>query len=218
MYTSGSTGRPKGVMVHQRGMLNHVQAKVKSLGLKGSDIVAQNAPSSFDISVWQMLAVLLVGGRVEIVGEEKALDAGELIGAVEEKRVTVLETVPTMLGMLVEAGREKQVGLGGLRWLISNAEGLGVSLCREWFEAWPEVGVVNTYGATECSDDITHHEQYGAPEERTGWVSLGRPLMNLRAYVLDEQGMAAPVGVRGEIYIGGEGVGRGYWKRADLTG
>src|SRR6185369_15300808 len=139
MYTSGSTGRPKGVMVHQRGMLNHVQAKVKSLGLKGSDIVAQNAPSSFDISVWQMLAVLLVGGRVEIVGEEKALDAGELIGAVEEKRVTVLETVPTMLGMLVEAGREKQVGLGGLRWLISNAEGLGVSLCREWFEAWPEV-------------------------------------------------------------------------------
>jgi amino acid adenylation domain-containing protein len=219
MYTSGSTGLPKGAMIHHEGMLNHLRAKVRSLDLSEKDIVAQNAPSSFDISVWQMLAALLVGGKVQIVPDETALDAVALLGAVEQSQVTVMETVPTMLAMMIGTGRESkgEPGLSQLRWLISNAEALPVSLCREWFEVWPKVAFVNTYGATECSDDISHHEQYYAPELNSGLMSLGRPLMNLRGYVLDAHGMAVPVGVRGEIYMGGIGVGRGYWSRPDLT-
>ena len=183
-------------------------------------MVAQNAPSSFDISVWQMLAPLLAGARVEIIPEEKALDAVELISAVDRAAVTVLETVPAMLGMMLEekkAGRIRGADCRGLRWLISNAEGLPVSLCREWFEAWPHAAVVNTYGATECSDDISHHEQYEAPKAGSHLVPLGRPLPNSRAYVLDEELQPVPVGVSGELYIGGAGVGRGYLNRAELT-
>src|SRR6185312_6088144 len=102
-------------------------------------------PSSFDISVWQMLGVLLVGGRVQVIGEEKAVDASGLLDEVEESGVTVLETVPALLGMMIEAGREKREKreLKSLRWLISNAEGLPVSQCREWLEQWPETVVVN---------------------------------------------------------------------------
>jgi amino acid adenylation domain-containing protein len=220
MYTSGSTGRPKGAMIHQGGMLNHLRAKVLSLDLTGSDVVAQNAPSSFDISVWQSLAALLVGGRVQVIPDDTALDAAALLWAVQQGGVTVLETVPTLLAMMIAGsteGKAGKPGLSRLRWLISNAEALPVSLCRQWFEAWPEVPLVNTYGATECSDDISHQEQKCIPEQKSRAMPLGRPLMNLHAYVLDGLGMPAPVGVRGEIFIGGEGVGRGYWNGAALT-
>jgi amino acid adenylation domain-containing protein len=216
MYTSGTTGRPKGVMIQQSGMVNHLQAKVESLKLRESDVVAQNASSSFDISIWQMLGVLLVGGRVQIIGEEKAVDAGGLLDEVEERGVTVLETVPALLGMMIEEKKEKRE-LKALRCLISNAEGLPVSQCREWLKQWPGTVVVNTYGATECSDDISHYEQEGMPEESSGLMPLGRGLRNLGVYVLDEQGRVVPQGVVGELYIGGEGVGRGYWKEVGLT-
>jgi amino acid adenylation domain-containing protein len=220
MYTSGSTGQPKGAMIHHHGMLNHLLAKIHSLKLSEKDNVAQNAPSSFDISIWQMLASLLAGGRIQIVPDGTALDASGLLESMEKNHISVLETVPTMLAMMVEnsPGSERaKPGLRGLRWLISNAEALTAGLCRQWFEAWPEIALVNTYGATECSDDISHHEQYSAPQLSSGLISLGKPLMNLRAYLLDEYGAAVPAGVRGEIYIAGQGVGRGYWNRPDIT-
>ena len=97
IYTSGSTGRPKGVMVEQRGMLNHLYAKIEALDLTAGDVVAQNSPQSFDISVWQFLAGLLVGAHTHIIGDEVAFDPGALLAEVERAGVTVFETVPSML-------------------------------------------------------------------------------------------------------------------------
>jgi len=220
MYTSGSTGQPKGAMIHHRGMLNHLRAKVRSLELSANDVVAQNAPASFDISMWQMLAPFLAGGKVQVISDDTALDPQALLWAVEQSGVTVLETVPAMLALMMgesKDGKAVKPGLSRLRWLISNADTLPVSVCREWFDAWPKVALANTYGATECSDDVTHYVMNEPPKKGMKTVPVGKPLGNSQTYVLDRQGEQAPVGVAGELYIGGAGVGRGYLNRPDLT-
>ncbi|HKV91964.1 MAG TPA: amino acid adenylation domain-containing protein [Candidatus Angelobacter sp.] len=220
MYTSGSTGKPKGAMVEHGGMRNHLCAKIADLGLTAEDIIAQNAPASFDVSIWQMMAVLLVGGQVQIISEEIARDAFSLLREVQRLGSTVLETVPAMLGIMIEQQDqegEHRLTLGKLRWMISNAEALPTGMCYQWYRLYPKIGLINAYGPTECSDDIAHH--YVKPEDQSGlkYAPLGTPLGNLTAYVLDEWMQPAPNGVAGEIHIGGSGVGRGYCNRPALT-
>jgi amino acid adenylation domain-containing protein len=220
MYTSGSTGRPKGVMVEHGGMVNHLWAKVEDLGLGENDVVAQNAPSSFDISIWQMAAVLLVGGQVQIIGEEIARNGVELLREVERLGATVVETVPTLLGiMLEEQDREgnQRLGLHQLRWMISNAEALPVSLCHQWNQLYPQVRLLNTYGATECSDDISHYVVRQPIGKTWTCAPLGDPIGNMQVHILDESMNPVPIGVKGELYLGGTGVGRGYLNRPRVT-
>jgi non-ribosomal peptide synthetase component F len=134
MYTSGSTGKPKGAMIEHRGMMNHLWAKVEDLGLSNSDIVAQNAPSSFDVSIWQMMAALLSGGQVQIIDEEIARDAETLLAGVQRLGITVLQTVPTLLGIMIdqqEQAGEQRLPLQKLRWMISNAEALPGTMCNK---------------------------------------------------------------------------------------
>jgi amino acid adenylation domain-containing protein len=219
MYTSGSTGRPKGAMIEHGGMLNHLWAKVDDLGLSAQDVVAQNATASFDVSVWQIFSVLLVGGVVQIIGEEIARDGSQLLGEVHRVGATVLETVPTLLGTMVEHQRqygERRLDLRRLRWVISNAEPLPVELCRQWGSLYPRVGLINAYGQTECSDDV-NHLRIQPSLNGFKYAPLGRPLKNMRIYVLDEWGNPVPIGVAGELHVGGICVGRGYLGRPSLT-
>ena len=129
------------------------------------------------------------------------------------------ETVPSLLEAMVGEERESWERLAGLRWVVVTGEACPVGLCRRWRSLYPAIAMMNAYGPTECSDDVTH---YALEEGWTGaelrQLPIGRPLMNTEVYVLDGEGEPAPVGVRGELYIGGEGVGRGYWQRAALTG
>ncbi len=219
IYTSGSTGAPKGVMIEHRGMLNHLWAKVVSLGLGRGDVVAQTASCGFDISVWQLLAALLVGGKVEIISDEVARDGTRLLGEVDRLGVTVLETVPALLGAMVEQqeAERQRPSLGALRWLLSTGEALFSAVCRKWRECYPDIPVVNAYGPTECSDDVTQQEVSGESGEAGIQAPIGRPLINTRLYVLDREGRLAPVGILGELYVGGAGVGRGYLGRSELT-
>ena len=220
IYTSGSTGRPKGALIEHRGLLNHLWAKIIDLGLGPQDVVAQNASCSFDISVWQMLAALLTGGAVRVIGEEDSADPQRLLEAVEAGRVSVLETVPALLAAMVQEQSslgERRLKLKSLRWMISNAEALPGGLAEQWLALYPEMGLINAYGPTECSDDVTHCHLSAGWKAQGAYVSLGRPLLNQRLYVLDEEYEPAPIGVAGEIYVGGAGVGRGYLNRPDLT-
>jgi amino acid adenylation domain-containing protein len=213
IFTSGSTGRPKGAMVEHRGMLNHLWGKVRDLGLGVGDVVAQTASQSFDISVWQFLAALLAGGRVEVVSEEEAREPHRLLAAVAGRGVTVLELVPSMLGFLLEEierqGSERPP-LSELRFMMPTGEALSAELCRRWLAAYPGVALVNAYGPTECSDDVTHHVVSQATA--VGWesVPIGAALPNLRLYVVDPGGNLVPDGISGELWVGGAGVGRGY--------
>ncbi|MGH9361841.1 MAG: amino acid adenylation domain-containing protein, partial [Thermoanaerobaculia bacterium] len=217
IYTSGSTGVPKGAMVEEVGMMNHLRAKIADLGLTGADVVAQSASQCFDISVWQLLAALLVGGRVRIYPDVVARDPARLLGRVEEDRITVLETVPSLLRAMLdelESAGNGRSRVRTLRWLLVTGEALPADSCRRWLDLYPEVPLVNAYGPTECSDDVTHHVLRQAPE---GAVPIGTPIANLRAYVVDHGGFPVPVGVAGELWIGGAGVGRGYLRDAQRT-
>ncbi|HKX29636.1 MAG TPA: amino acid adenylation domain-containing protein, partial [Blastocatellia bacterium] len=219
IFTSGSTGVPKGAMVEQRGMLNHLHAKIWEMSLNEGDVVAQNASQCFDISVWQFLAALLVGGRVQIFNDEIAHDPAGLPDQAELRQVTILEIVPSMLrAMLTEAAdRRAKAKLTALRRLILTGEALPPDLCREWLRLYPEIPLLNAYGPTECSDDVTHHSIFGAPSEGRLRMPIGRPIVNTQVHVLNTGFEPQPVGVIGELYIAGVGVGRGYLDDAGKT-
>ncbi|MCZ4087496.1 non-ribosomal peptide synthetase, partial [Streptomyces antarcticus] len=217
IYTSGSTGKPKGAMVRRDGMGNHLLAKIEDLGMGAADSVVQNAPPAFDISVWQMLSPLVLGGRVRVVDAETALDPKGLFGRVADEGISVLEVVPSLLRTALDfwdAGAEAPA-LPRLRRLVVTGEVLPAELCARWLARYPDIPLVNAYGPTECSDDVTHAVITGEPG--AGRVPIGRPVRNTRLHVLDEWLQPVPVGVAGELYVGGAGVGRGYLGRPGLT-
>jgi amino acid adenylation domain-containing protein len=220
IFTSGSTGVPKGVMVHQLGMMNHLLAKVTELGLSASNVVAQNASQCFDISVWQFLAPLVVGGQVRVFEDEVAQDPTLLLNQVEETGISVLETVPSMLrALLNEIARreERRPTLAALSWLIPTGEALSPELCREWLRLYPATRMLNAYGPTECSDDVSHQRIERIPEPGQTHVPIGRPVVNTRLHIVDRELRPLPLGTAGELCAGGVGVGRGYLFQPDRT-
>jgi amino acid adenylation domain-containing protein len=208
IYTSGSTGLPKGAMIHHRGMLNHLLAKREDLGLTAADVVAQNASQSFDISVWQFLIALLVGGRVHVYPDEVAHDPAALLAAAEQDGVTILEVVPSMLAAMLDGPAPPP--LSRLRWIVPTGEALPPELCRRWLAAYPGIPLLNAYGPTECSDDVAHHPVRQAPGAGVVNTPIGRPVVNTQLYVVDRELRPLPAGVAGELCVGGLGVGRGY--------
>ncbi|WP_432140281.1 amino acid adenylation domain-containing protein [Streptomyces sp. bgisy084] len=219
IYTSGSTGRPKGVLVNRRGMGNHLLAKIEDLGITESDAVVQNASLAFDISVWQMLSALAVGGRVRVVSAEDAVEPAALFGRTAQEGLTVLEVVPSLLRASLDAWDAGTLPreLPALRHLVVTGEALPPDLCRRWFARFPHIPMVNAYGPTECSDDVTHAVIRAGDPIGEARVSIGRTVRNTRLHILDENMAPVPVGVPGELYVGGSGVSRGYGGRPALT-
>ena len=214
IYTSGSTGLPKGAMVAHRGMINHLWAKITTLDLTAADAVAQTASQCFDISVWQLTAALMVGGRVHIYPDQIAHDPSRLLEAVAADGVSILETVPSLMRTLLEEIQQfdgSRPLLPALRWLIPTGEALPPELCRAWAAAYPEIPLLNAYGPTECSDDVSHHPiRAGDVTEGAATVPIGHPVINTQLHLLDAALLPVPVEVQGEIWVGGDGVGRGY--------
>ncbi len=219
IYTSGSSGTPKGAMIEHAGLLNHLQAKCALLGLNARDRVAQTAAAGFDISVWQCLAAILAGGTVEVIADAEARDPRQLRAAVARTGVTVLEVVPAVLRLMLEI--EDEAGergmLGGLRWLVVTGEALAPELCRTWLERYPGIPLVNAYGPTECSDDVTHHVVRTPPAATAVRVPIGKPIAGMTVHVLDEHLTPVSDGAVGELCVSGIGVGRGYWRDAART-
>ncbi|MBB6498472.1 non-ribosomal peptide synthetase [Pedobacter cryoconitis] len=215
IYTSGSTGKPKGVMVEHRGMLNHLFAKVADLQMNEQTRLAFTASSTFDISVWQMFAALLCGGSTVVYTDRLIYTPAELISAVAEDQVTILELVPSYLTAVLQ--EEMHTPLENLRYLLVTGEAVSQYLLNQWFTHpyYGTIPVVNAYGPTEASDDITHHFMYETPV--TANVPLGKPLQNLRIYVLNESNEICHVGLPGEICVAGIGVARGYVGLPELT-
>jgi amino acid adenylation domain-containing protein len=217
IYTSGSTGLPKAAMVEHGGKVNHLDIMVRDLKLTAEDMVAQTASQCFDISVWQFLAALLVGGRVLIVGEKETHDPESLLRVLGSRGVTIFETVPAMLEAMIGEESEISVRLESLRWVLVCGEAWTAELCRRWMSLHPDIPLMNAYGPAECSDDVTFCAFQEWPAEEMNNVPIGKPLSNTQIYVLDGQGEPAPVGVSGELCVGGDCVGRGYLNRAEMT-
>jgi amino acid adenylation domain-containing protein len=221
IFTSGSTGMPKGAMIEQRGMVNHLYVKVRELDLSPPDILAQTASQCFDISVWQFLAPLLVGACVRIFSDEVAADPRGLLDALETEAVSVAETVPSMLRAMlsqIHATASVQDSLAALRWMVVTGEALGPEICRVWKESVGDrIRLLNAYGPTECSDDVTHYEVKQTPGEHVVRMPIGRALSNTQLYIVDRQMGLVPTGASGELCVGGVGVGRGYMYDAERT-
>ncbi|GAB1818978.1 amino acid adenylation domain-containing protein [Herbidospora sp. RD11066] len=209
MYTSGSTGRPKGVVISHAGIANRVLWTVAEHGFHAGDRVLQKTPLTFDAAGWEFFAPLVSGGTVVLAPEGAERDPGAIVAAVGDHDVTVLQVVPALLRLLVEEpGWERN---RALRLLFCAGEPLHADLCARLRELSP-ARIVNTYGPTECSIDVTAHEV----GRETGPIPIGRPIGGLRIRVLSD-GERVPEGVVGELMAGGAGVARGYLARPALT-
>ncbi len=215
IYTSGSTGRPKGAMVEHIGMMNHLQAKINDLQLDQDSIIAQNSSHCFDISVWQFFAALNLGGKTVIYSNELSLDPGQLISQVIIDKVTILEVVPSLLGVILDYLEVDCREFADLEYLLVTGETVKPNLVKRWFELYPNIKLVNAYGPTEASDDITHYVMDRASELES--IPIGKPIQNFNIYIVDKYLQPCPVGVKGEICAAGIGVGRGYLNDPERT-
>ena len=214
-FTSGSTGEPKGAMCEHAGMLNHLFAKIDDLGIGEDQVVAQIAPQCFDISLWQLISALLVGGRTLLVSQETILDPGRFVDTITAGRVSVAQVVPSYLEVVLTYLDQHPRELPDLRCVSVTGEALKKELAQRWFAAMPGVKLVNAYGLTETSDDTNHEVMNRAPDGDR--VPLGRPVNNVRVYVVDEQLAPVPLGSPGLIAFSGVCVGRGYINDPERT-
>jgi amino acid adenylation domain-containing protein len=223
IYTSGSTGRPKGVLSTHRGIVNRIAWMQRAYGLTPADCVMQKTPVSFDVSVWELFWPLVVGARLVLARPGGHRDPAYMMRRIEEHGVTTLHFVPSMLQVFLT--QLAQTGLGrcrSLRRVMASGEALPAELAARFHEllgGTPETAELhNLYGPTEASVDVTAHRTLPGPARRT--VPIGRPIANLGIWLLDAELQPVPLGVPGELCIGGiggTGLARGYLRRPGLT-
>ena len=241
IYTSGSTGEPKGVMASGAASVNRLLAQEQVQAITAQEICCQKTSIGFVDSVFETLGALLGGAPLVVADQEQASDVQQLMRLCSRYGVTRLVSVPSLAQTMLEAGAARD--LKGLRSWTLSGEALGAELLRRLREALPECRILNLYGSSEVSADATWYDSELAadpPQPKGGVpigrplantqvyvldgqaqpvtsVPIGRPLRNTQVYVLDEQGQPAPIGVWGEICVGGRGVARGYLGRPELT-
>jgi amino acid adenylation domain-containing protein len=212
IYTSGSTGRPKGAMNTHGGIRNRLLWMQEAYQLGPADRVIQKTPFSFDVSVWEFFWPLLYGACLVVARPEGHKDSAYLIQTIVEQHVTTMHFVPSMLQMFVdERGVE---ACRSLKRVICSGEALPFDLTERFF-ACLEAELHNLYGPTEAAVDVTFWPCQRESERRV--VPIGRPIANTQIYLLDAHLMPVPVGVPGELHIGGAGLARGYHHRPGLT-
>ncbi len=212
IYTSGSTGKPKGAMNTHRGICNRLLWMQDRYQLTPGDKVLQKTPFSFDVSVWEFFWPLLAGARLVVAAPGGHQDPAYLVRLIRSRGITVLHFVPPMLQVFLEEPGVAQCR--SLRHVICSGEALPYELQERFFQVLG-AELHNLYGPTEAAVDVTHWTCVRGGARKI--VPIGRPVANTQVHVLDRHLQPVPVGVAGELYIGGVQVGRGYHNRPELT-
>ncbi|HTF69937.1 MAG TPA: amino acid adenylation domain-containing protein [Edaphobacter sp.] len=214
IYTSGSTGSPKGVMVQHQSVVNRVLLMQRSYGLDECDVVLHKASYTFDVSVWEIIAPLCAGSRLVIALPQRQGDPAYLIDVVQRDGITMIDFVPALLQAFLEQANVRNCS--SLRHVFCGGEALPPSLARHFYAKGLGAMLHNMYGPTEATVDVT---AWTCPAEFTEFrsVPIGKPIANTQIYILGAHGEPAPIGVAGELYIGGAGVARGYLNQPELT-
>ncbi|WP_460318522.1 non-ribosomal peptide synthase/polyketide synthase [Pseudomonas ogarae] len=212
IYTSGSTGKPKGAGNRHSALVNRLCWMQQAYGLDATDSVLQKTPFSFDVSVWEFFWPLLTGSTLVVAAPGAHRDPTQLIELITAHRITTLHFVPSMLQAFVQDPHVAECT--SLKRIVCSGEALPVDAQQQVFAKLPNAGLYNLYGPTEAAIDVTH---WTCVEEGRDSVPIGQPIANLGTYILDDELTPVPVGVIGELYLAGEGLARGYHRRAALT-
>jgi len=218
IYTSGSTGKPRGVLLSHAGLVNHNTAVSKLFGITPHDRMAQFASISFDIAIEEIFPTWISGGTLVVREEDASLAAGDFLRWVRERRVTALDLPTAYWHELVRELSESALRLPeSLRIVIVGGEKASAAALAAWRKvAGSRVRWINTYGPTETSVIVSSFEPK-ASEEIPPVLPIGRPIANTRIYILDRHLQMLPVGVAGDLYVGGPGLARGYLNRPEIT-
>jgi amino acid adenylation domain-containing protein len=219
IYTSGSTGNPKGVVVEHRHVTRLFTATQEQFRFNESDVWTLFHSFAFDFSVWEMWGALLYGGRLVVVPWWVSRSPEAFLELAERERVTVLNQTPSAFRQLMAVALQQRRLPPSLRTVIFGGEALDVPSLLPWFDMFgdqrPEL--VNMYGITETTVHVTSRRLRREDAQAGRGSVIGCPLPHLSVYVLDAHGQPVPVGLHGELYVGGEGVARGYLNRPELT-
>ena len=217
IYTSGSTGAPKGVLVEHRSVVNRLAWMQNAYPIRPGDVLLQKTSISFDVSVWELFWWSITGAALALPDPGAEKDPALLAAAIERYRVTTAHFVPSMLTMfMVWAERAGASGrLASLRQVFASGEALTPGQAGQFYDLLDGAELINLYGPTEATVDVSH--QPTRDLRGLARLPIGKPIDNIRLYVLDERGAQTPIGMPGELHIAGAGVARGYLGRPELT-
>lgn len=215
VYTSGSTGVPKGVLGVHRGTTNRLASMAKQFPFAANEVACFKSPVTFVDSILELFAPLACGVPVVILPEAVMQDANAFVDALSNHQVTRLILVPSLLTVLLDTQKDVGARLPQLKYWIAGGEALSAELRDMFYAKLPDAILVNLYGASEASGDSTIHDTRATCA--LPFVPIGRPIANTQVYLLDDDMQPVPIGVRGELYVGGVSLARGYLNQPQLT-
>ncbi|KTS80873.1 hypothetical protein NS115_18240, partial [Paenibacillus jamilae] len=219
IYTSGTTGRPKGVMIEHRSLVNTAAAYRRDYRLNQFPVrLLQLASFSFDVFVGDIARTLYNGGTMVICPKDDRIDPSRLYGWIRDYQITVFESTPALIVPFMQHVHEQGLDMSSMELLITSSDSCSVTdyrVLQERFGA--DIRIMNSYGVTEAAIDSSFYDEELSKLPSSGHVPIGQAWLNARFYIVDSQLTPVPIGVLGELCIGGAGVARGYLNRADLT-
>ena len=215
IYTSGSTGLPKGVLGRHQGAVNRAAWMWETYPFQPGEVCCQKTSLNFVDSVWEIFGPLLQGVPLVMIADDDVKDPHRLVQALAMAHVTRLVLVPSLLRVLCETFANLSHHIPQLNLWISSGESLPIDLAQRFWQHMPRATLLNLYGSSEVAADATWHEV--KQEQALSYVPIGRPVANTQVYLLDAHLQPVPIGIAGELYVGGDGLAGGYLHRPDLT-
>ncbi len=220
IYTSGSTGQPKGVQAPHQAAVNRFAWMWRAMPFAAHEVCCQKTALSFVDSVWEIFGPLLQGVPSVIIPDAVVKDPSRFVTTLRDHKVTRLVLVPSLLRAMLESEAQLQARLPHLTHWVCSGEALSIELVQRFYAQLPNARLINLYGSSEVAADATWYDTRDLPhttDPQVTSVPIGQPIANIQCYILDGAQQPAPPGVQGELYIGGDGLARGYHQRPDLT-